>query len=295
MVRRSRALGVLFLVATLLGGCATPVSGLKISHVHGLAFNAETSEVFLATHHGVAKGTQTGDGWQWQYVGSDRFDYMGFTQDAVQSGTFYSSGHPDNPRAFGAVHLGLRRSTDGAQTWDQQSLKGLVDFHALTGLPSGAGHLAGSWQGAIKVSRDAGRTWTDHSGPAASVYALAASNGTLWAGTQSGLQSTTDFATWQDADGGRFADTVSSVAASPDGRILLVGTGDGRTGSSYISRDGGTSWTQLSPDPLRVAAAAVLFALDSTDDRHLFASSADANVLESTDQGLTWTTLRDSV
>lgn len=281
------------ILAILFAGCASPSPrSITITHVHGLGYDPGADALYVASHHGLAQGVRDGASWAWQYVGTERYDFMGFTTDAVTPGTFYSSGHPDDPRAFGAVQLGLRRSQDNGTTWEQRSLKGQVDFHALTALPTGTGHLAGFFQGNLKVSQDAGATWQDHPVADLSVYALAASNDALWAGTGSGLKRTTDYATWTDGSAGRFSGIVSSIAISSDAQLLLVGTADGRSGSTFRSLDGGQTWTQLTPTPLRDAAAPVIFAIDPADSTHLFASTAAATILESTDSGATWTTIR---
>jgi hypothetical protein len=51
---------------------------------------------------------------------------------------------------------------------------------------------------------------------------------------------------------------------------------------------------QLSPNALRDAAAPVIFAVDPNDARHVFASTAGGHVMESSDQGAMWTTIRQA-
>ena len=276
--------------AILLAGCqAAPGDDVEISHVHGLAYDATSGSIYVATHHGLIKGSRTGTSWDWNYAGNERYDYMGFTQDLLQPGTFYSSGHPDDPRAFGGTNLGLRRSTDGGATWEQRSLKGQVDFHAMTSQGSGEGHLAAYWQGAIKTSTDGGFTWRDEAA-GLQVYALAGSNDYLWAGTPGGILRTSDNATWESV--GQLPGAVTSLAVSHDGQRLLASTGDGRTGSTHRSSDGGASWKKLDPDGLRDASAPVLFAYDASTPGHAFASTAGGGIFESRDDGATWSTIR---
>lgn len=263
--------------------------------MHGLAYEAAQEAVFVATHDGLARGVSDGDGWSWRYVGDDRYDYMGFTQDAESPGTFYSSGHPDDADAYGGFHLGLRRSTDAGQTWEQRSLKGEVDFHALTSLPGQEGWLAGDWRGTLKVSTDGGATWTDHPAPPAPVLALAGTEGRLVAGTTAGLYEARDlesFEDWTPVASEGLPAFVSAVTASPDGQTLFASTGDSRSGSTYRSLDAGATWTELEAPQLRGQAFPVLFATDQTDPGHVFASTADALVMESRDHGATWTTIR---
>lgn len=291
-----RVLSVAALVAAiLLAGCAQPGSGndITIQHVHGLAYDPGADTVYVATHNGLARGVQGGDG-PWQYVG-DPYDYMGFTQDAEQPGVFYSSGHPDHPSNYGAVHLGLRRSTDGGETWEQRSLKGEVDFHALTSIPGAEGWLAGHWQGAVKVSRDGGETWTDHQGPPAQVVALAGAPGRLLAGTTAGLYETdVDSFQWTRVEAEGLPPLVSSIATGPDGEALYATASQGGASSTYRSQDGGATWTPISDDALRGVSAPVQFAVDATDASHAFASTGDGHVLETPDGGETWSTVRRS-
>lgn len=284
-----------------LAGCTAPAGGgdVDISHVHGLAFEPDQGAVFVATHNGLAKGIVDNGSWSWSYVGSDRYDYMGFTQDAGRSGVFYSSGHPDRDgaSAYGGVHLGLRRSMDAGETWQQRSLKGEVDFHALTSIPGQEGWIAGYWQKAIKVSTDGGATWTDHLAPPAHVWALAGAPDRLLAGTSAGLFEAHDlesFADWQAVDAEGLPAFVSTVAASPDGQALFASTGNNRVGSTYRSTDGGDTWTELEQTGLKGNPRPVLFAVDPDDAGHVFASTWDALVLQSHDQGATWSTIRQA-
>ncbi len=280
-------------VILALAGCGQPIGdAIEISHVHGLAYDASVDTLYVATHHGLARGVRDGGAWTWSYIG-DPFDYMGFTQDANRSDTFYSSGHPDDPRIFGGVHLGLRRSTDAGVTWEQRSLKGEVDFHALTALHGGEGWLAGFWQGFTKVSRDGGLTWTNHTAPGA-VIALGSAEGQLLAATSTGLYRTKDlagFAAWERL-AGPGTGVISSVAASRDGTNLLSGTGDGRTGATYRSGDAGATWTQLTHPALASAPGQVLFAFEQGDASHAFAALGDGTMLESTDAGVSWSKVR---
>ncbi len=286
-------------VAPVLAGCSQPepASDVEFTHVHGLAYDPGREALFVATHDGLVRGVADGDAWSWSYVGEDRYDYMGFTQDAETPGVFYSSGHPDDRLAYGGVNLGLRRSVDGGETWEQRSLRGQVDFHALTSIAGQEGWLAGYWKPAVKVSTDAGATWTDHAGPPAEVIALAGAPGSLVAATASGLFETRDlesFGNWTAVEAEGLPELVVTVAVSSDGQAWFATAAEGQSGSTYRSVDGGASWTELTPAALRGVSAPVLFAVDPADSTHAFASTGAGLVMESRDQGATWTTIRDA-
>jgi photosystem II stability/assembly factor-like uncharacterized protein len=265
------------LLAFALAGCS---QGIEISHVHGLAYL--DGDLFVGTHHGLARLSHG----EWQYLGAAH-DYMGLTQGP---GVLYASGHPADPRAYGSTNLGLLRSTDGGQSW-QQLLQG-PDFHALTSWPD-RDWVMGFWQGMLKLSRDAGVTWEDRPAPS-QVLALEATSEILLAGTTQGLLVSRDAgmspAGWTAV--GRFG-AVTSVAAAADGSVYFLSTGDGRSGGAYRSTDLAV-WLPLEHAELRASPAPVQFVVDPVDSRHVFASTFHGTVLESRDAGLTWTLLRSS-
>jgi photosystem II stability/assembly factor-like uncharacterized protein len=279
------------MLALLAAGCTQPAPALDIWHVHGLAYDSTSGALFMATHHGLVRGDIAGKNWHWDFASAERYDYMGFTQDAAQPGTFYSSGHPDNPYTYGGTRLGLRRSSDGGQTWEQRSLKGQTDFHALTSQPSGIGRLAGYWNGVVMESRDGGATWSNQTAPPYEVLALAASASGLWAGTVHGLQRQAN-GTWVEASHGRFQGPITALAVSGDASLLFVSTGDGSGGSVYRSQDQGATWQQFAIGALRDSKEPVLFAIDATNSSHDFAATSEGAVYETMDAGATWSSIR---
>lgn len=283
------------LVAVLLvalAGCSQPrADRFEILHVHGLSYDANATTLYVATHHGLARGQ--GNGKTWEYVG-DMFDYMGFTRDSTANTTFYSSGHPGDPRAFGGVHLGLRRSTDGGVTWEQRSLKGQVDFHSLAAAPGMAGGLVGIWRDTLMQSNDGGLTWTNTTGPASVMFDLALTAQRAYVATPDGLLAghIGDPSSWQRLAGPDPDAVAQAIAASPEGTILFVGTGDGTGGTTYRSGDGGLTWTKATQRVLADADVPIVFAFDSVDPMHVYAASAGGDLLESRDAGVTWDVLR---
>jgi hypothetical protein len=295
----SRAPAATAAVVLLLAfaGCSAPAQReqpVEFSHVHGLGYDAATGDLLVATHHGLVRGHRQDDGWTWAYAGSERYDYMGFAQDAVDPAVLYSSGHPDDPRAYGGVHLGLRRSTDGGVTWEQRSLKGEVDFHALSAVPGVAGGLVGIWRDRLMESRDGGLTWVNHTGPAALMFDVAVTAHHVYVATADGLAGghLGNRSSWErhaDPEPGRPA---MALAASADGSLMFAGTGNGRSGATSVSRDNATTWQTLTEPLLATAAVPATFAFDPSDGAHVFAATSAGDVLESRDTGATWAVLR---
>lgn len=103
-----------------------------VIHVHGLGINPEDGMLYAATHSGVYRIDDDGTAAR---VSRYYQDTMGFT--VLGSDHFAGSGHPDLydealHREGRPPHLGLVESTDAGHTWQEVSLLGEVDFHALS-------------------------------------------------------------------------------------------------------------------------------------------------------------------
>lgn len=289
------------LAVILLAGCAQPSQlgadePFDFSHVHGLGYEPGNQTIYVATHHGLILGTPSGDEWTWGYAGLERYDYMGFTQDATNASILYSSGHPDDPRAYGGVHLGVRRSTDGGVTWEQRSLKGQVDFHSLTSIPGVAGGLVGVWKGNLMESRDGGLTWVNHTVPGTYLpFDAAVTDHHVYLTSADGLLAghMGNASSWKQHAGGHDeVGTFYAIAAAADGSVMFAGTGNGRSGTTYRSTDGGLTWNQTEHESLKSAAVPLVFAFDPLDVQHVLAATSGGAILESRDQGVSWVLLR---
>lgn len=290
-------LSLVAVFALFMAGCSGPGArspSVDFHHVHGVGYLPESNQILVATHRGLIVGNQTDGEWSWGYAGSERYDYMGFTQDGADPRVLYSSGHPDDPRAYGGVHLGLRRSTDGGATWEQRSLKGKVDFHELSAIPGVAGGIVGVWLDKMMESRDGGLTWTNHTAPAPFVHDVAVTDHHVYVATPEGLAggqlgNASNWTRLSDPASGRVA-TV--LAANHNASLMLAGTGDGRTGATYRSVDAGRTWSILDTELLRDAGIPPVFAFDANNQAHVFAATVGGAVLESRDYGVTWSVLR---
>lgn len=241
-----------------------------ITHVHGVARDATTGQVVIATHEGAFLR----DSGEWVARGPV-VDLMGFTIAA--DGTWLASGHPginvDLPQP-----VGLISSTDQGRTWTVESRGGQSDFHALA---TGRGLVVG-FDGALRTTSDR-RTWADRAIPApAHSLGVSPKSGTVLATTEKGLLRSTD--------GGQNWTTLA-----PPGLVALVAWADDQTivgatveGVIVTSVDGGKSWkagTTAVPEVSALSASR----LPSGQIEILIVSGT--SVLVSTDGGSTTTRL----
>lgn len=275
----SAGLGLLLAVVISTAGCsgqaAPPApSPSALSHVHGMAVNPADGQLYVATHHGVVRVSDT----EAAPVGESRQDTMGFT--VIGRDHFLASGHPA-PGQSGPAHLGLIESTDGGRTWRTVSLAGQADFHALRSA-GGVTYGLDSTSGSLLASTDR-RSWETRSTIAAYDLAVDPSRAeTVLASTEQGLQRSTDGGrTWRPAGG---PPVLLLHWAAPD-RLDAVGA----DGQLLRSTDGGTTW---SPTAGRVTDPPAAF---TSHGDQLFLATRDARVLRSADAGATWQPMETSL
>lgn len=116
-----------FLLAAVLAVLAPAAAfadlAVTLTHVHGLSYTADGSQLLIPSHYGLAVFS---DG-RWSKAPGPAHDYMGFsaTRDAL-----HSSGHPA-PRSGLTNPFGLIKSNDGGKTWQKLGLEGESDFRRL--------------------------------------------------------------------------------------------------------------------------------------------------------------------
>lgn len=243
-------------------------SGLPSSHVHGLSVNSETGQILLATHEGlfdISKNTGV-------KIGATN-DLMGFTA-AMDEGVFYASGHPGKGSTM-PNPLGLLKSSDGGNTWEQVSRQGESDFHALTTTKSG---IVG-FDGTMRTSRD-GSTWTTSAaGFAPAILAGNPYSDTVLATTPEGLRQSSDAGnTWTMIQGApviqfaAFANAAEAAGVAPDGSV-------------YLSVDGGLSWRNTGKIDASVQAVA---ASEGSGGSPWIWAATKSGLVVSTDGGVTF-------
>ncbi len=199
-------------------------AALPSSHVHGVGRDPADGALYLATHDGLFRRTDT----TWQRV-SPVIDLMGFA--VAGPGRFYASGHPGIGVDF-PQPVGLIESRDAGRSWVVRSRGGQSDFHTLTWSPKG---LLGA-DDVLRATTD-GVTWRDLA-LAEQPRAVAASpdGAKVLATTANGLRASADYgSTW------------APVPNSP--LLLLVAWADPKTvvgvtpeGAATVSTDAGLTW-----------------------------------------------------
>jgi hypothetical protein len=173
-------------------------------HIHGLGIDpADKSILYIATHGDfyVSK-----DGSPPVKVDKQRADYMAFNAPPSPGVPLYASGHPST-----GGNMGLVKSTDGGQTWEQVAkiLEPPVDFHAMSVSKANPNVIIGydsGGRGLFKTT-DAGKTWMDLQVP----------------------------------------DYITALSFDPnDSNVIFAGFAGNQKGIAR-SNDGGTSWTLLDP------------------------------------------------
>ncbi|AKV87252.1 MULTISPECIES: F510_1955 family glycosylhydrolase [Microbacterium] len=236
------------LIAVTATGCAAPqTSGTDavppvIEHIHGVAADPNSENLFVATHGGIF--TLTPEGALAGPIGGYDFDAMGFT---VLDDALLASGHPgtQTPAELGSPNLGVIRSDDFGETWSPIALTGTTDFHTLTAGPDGTLYGIASDGVDLLISTDNGREW--NRGATLAAADLAATNDGLYAAAEEGLLLSTD-------NGASFAPVADApllyaLDVRPDGTLAGVGT----DGALWSQNTEGT-WQRL--DPLQGAAQA---------------------------------------
>lgn len=237
------------LPAAEAGGTAES-GGLRLHHIHGLAVDpGDADSIYIATHAGLVKGTQDKD---WQFVGEDRSDLMGFSAHPTVAGLMVASGHPGegyhspNPR-------GVIMSRDRGRTWQPLTLEGVADFHALALSPADGDTLYG---------------WNVGTNPG--LYRVSLRNGT-----------------WRRLEARGLAEVFSLAAHQVEAQTVVAGTRNGL----LVSRDGGQSWAHLGSDLRGVTVTAVAFHPENPKVLLAYAVRQELRLIQSVDGGLTWASL----
>lgn len=237
--------GALFAVtALLLTACGAETNGAdpagsaeggeseNLEHVHGLDLDPSDGSLMIASHYGLFRLHDEGP----RRV-SEVQDFMGFT--VADEDLLLASGHPGEGQDAPA-NLGLIASSDGGATWEEVSLGGEADFHALDALGDRVYGVDAASGQELLVSDDGGETWQSPGAPAMASLAIDPRDGdTVLGTTESGPVLSTD--------GGQ---SFTPVAEAPiphhvdwavDGTIFAL---DPEAGV-HRSQDDGVTWEHV--------------------------------------------------
>jgi hypothetical protein len=241
-----------------------------LEHIHGLGINPADGRLYIATHNGLFAAAE--DEPAPMKVGESSHDLMGFSVAGPDH--FLASGHPGADQDL-PPHLGLIESRDGGKTWENVSLLGQADFHALTATGRTVYGFDGT-QGRLMLSGDGGRSWQERTapGPVLGLAAHPSQASHVLVSTEEGLALSRDAGRrWRALR----EDLVGLLAWPAADRLYAV---DGQ-GQVSLSADGGVSWQARG----NIGGQPVAFIAHESD---LYAALADGSVKRSSDGGARW-------
>lgn len=210
--------GLLYLTRQLAGGT------VQLTHVHGLSFSSDGSQLFVPAHDGLVIYEDN----QWHIPNLPVHDYMGYS--GTDAG-FYSSGHP-GPGSNLINPLGLVRSTDGGESIQTLAFSGETDFHLMSaGYENHAVYVLNPRQNSqlspgLHYTLDEGQSWSQSvargiSGNPLQLAVHPTEANTVALATEGGLFLSNDY-------GDNFVQIgslvpASSVSFDPNGERLIFG------------------------------------------------------------------------
>lgn len=246
------------------------VATAEMEHIHGIGVDPEDGAVYAGTHEGLFR---IADGRATRVADRDQ-DFMGFTVAGPER--FFASGHPGEGQE-GPSSVGLIESDDAGETWQEVSLGGEADFHALEYRHDRVYGL-NAMTGQLLVSTDT-TSWEELSRTPIADFAVSpAEPEVLIATSQQGLTRSTD--------GGRSFAPVDSaplmvfVSWAADGTIAGVTP----EGVVHTAEDPTGAWSERGtlngpPEALTAESSSAIYA------------AANGAVLLSTDGGRRFITL----
>jgi len=264
-----------------------PVS--SIIHAHGMSVDSENSNnLYIATHHGLYLLKNDKDLFQ---VGDSEDDYMGFSANAKDAKTFFTSGHPKT-----GGNIGFEKSTDGGFTWSHISdvSNTPVDFHAMSVSPADPNLAYGWFQGKIYRTSDGGKQWQNFPTKVVIIALVAdpTDENIVYALTPQGqgvLVSKNKGQDFQVLSEQLKGGLVSSLAInSTDNQQML--TFSETLGGLGKSTDGGKSWQKINEKFNNEELLYLAFA--KKDTKIVYALTHLNSIYKSLDGGNTWKKIR---
>jgi hypothetical protein len=198
--------------------------------------------------------------------------------EALEGGALMGSGHPDTEQPL-PQYLGFMRSDDGGRRWNVVSRLGEADLHRINRIHDRL-YAFDAVLGAILVSQDGGRTWTEHFTPRELIIDFVVDPDDpkrLVAASETQLYASPDMGDgWRPVGEGR-----SPRLDWPAPDALMRADADGQF---QVSADGGRTWERrgrIEGEPYKVRAL---------DAERAFVALSDGTILETKDGGRTFAT-----
>lgn len=252
--------------------------GEDLEHVHGLDVDPSDGSLMIASHYGLFR--LHGDGPQRV---SEVQDFMGFA--VADEDLLLASGHPGEGQDAPA-NLGLIASADGGATWEDVSLSGEADFHALDAMGDRIYGVDATSGQELLISDDAGETWQSPGAPAMASLAIDPRDAdTVLGTTESGPVISTDGG--QSFTPVAEAPILHHVDWAPDGTIFALDPDAG----VHRSKDNGFTWEHVGEVDAGVKGYPE--ALHAVDQDEVWAA-VGGSILHSTDGGESFDVIHES-
>ena len=203
-----------------------------------------------------------------------------FLQIAVTGpGRLLGSGHPDRTGTL-PEYLGSMASSDGGRTWRVLSRLGRADLHKIV-LRHDRTYAFDAVIGALLVSRDGGRTFSEQFTPSGA----AIGDFEVDPGDPRRIVAASDVELYRSADGGAAWERIgrgSGIRLAWPARDALYRAL--KDGSVQVSADGGASWQATGGG--RVGGEPYRFKAISREE--LYLALGDGTILRTRDGGRTW-------
>jgi hypothetical protein len=193
--------------------------------------------------------------------------------DVLGPGEVVGSGHPDDPKAL-PPYLGFMRSTDGGRTFRVVSRLGEADLHQIRRIHDRL-YAFDAVLGAILVSKDDGRTWTERFTPRQLILDFVVDPE-----DPDHIIASTEEQVYRSRDGGeRWRPSAQGSAPRLDWPAPDALMRADKDGLFQVSSDGGETWERrgrIEGEPYKVRAV---------DAERAFVALSDGTILETTDGG----------
>jgi photosystem II stability/assembly factor-like uncharacterized protein len=198
--------------------------------------------------------------------------------EELEGDALMGSGHPDSAEPL-PEFLGFMRSQDGGRRWEVVSRLGKADLHRIVSRHDRL-YAFDAVIGAILVSEDEGKTWTEHFTPRELLIDFVVDPEDpkkIVAASETQLYTSPDMGDgWRPADQGR-----APRLDWPVKDALMRADGDGQF---MVSADGGGTWERrgrIEGEPYKVRAV---------DAERAFVALSDGSIVETDDGGRSFTT-----